>query len=169
MLSYNRALLATLCVHERLYFTFMVTGQFVFILHIIFMFHEHSYAFCISNIFLISCLFHMEFQILVLYDAYPHIIHVFLSLDASTLLRNWNHSNQIIQTQVMAFSCPLVGLPIFPEGQFEIFIFQCLVSVFDTVSLYSFKVKVLRFYSNWNHPIRSTGTQDTSETTRTTL
>ena len=51
LLSYNRAFLATLCVHDRLYFTFMVTGQFVFILHIIFMFHEHSYAFCISYIF----------------------------------------------------------------------------------------------------------------------
>ena len=32
----------------------------------------------------------------------------------------------------------------FTEGQFEIFIFQCLVSVFDTGSLYSFKAKVLR-------------------------
>ena len=28
----------------------------------------------------------------------------------STLLRNWNHSNRIIQTKVMAFSCQLVGL-----------------------------------------------------------
>ena len=75
---------------------------------------------------------------------YSHIIHVFLFLDESTLLRNWNHSNRIIQTQVMAFSCQLVGLPILPKGQFEIFIFQCLVSIFDTGSLYSFKAKVLR-------------------------
>ena len=44
----------------------------------------------------------------------------------------------------MAFSCQLVGLPILPEGQFEIFIFQCLESIFDTGSLYSFKFKVLR-------------------------
>ena len=45
------AFLATLCVHDILYFTFMVTCQFVFILHLIFMFHEHNYAFCISYIF----------------------------------------------------------------------------------------------------------------------
>ena len=75
---------------------------------------------------------------------YSHIIHVFLFLYESTLLRNWNHSNWIIQTQVMAFSCQLVGLPILPEGQFAIFIFQCLDSIFDTGSLYSFKLKVLR-------------------------
>ena len=75
---------------------------------------------------------------------YSHIIHVFLFLYESTLLRNWNHSNRIIQTQVMAFSCQLVGLPIFPEGKFEIFIFQCLVSIFDTSSLYAVKSKVLR-------------------------
>ena len=74
---------------------------------------------------------------------YSHIIHVFLFLYESTLLRNWNHSNRIIQTRVMAFSCQLVGVPILPEGQFEIFIFQCLVSIFDTGYLYSFKTKVL--------------------------
>ena len=75
---------------------------------------------------------------------YSHIIHVFLFLDESTLLRNWNHSNRIIQTQVMAFSCQLVGLPILPDVQFEILIFQCLYSMFDTGSLYSFKFKVIR-------------------------
>ena len=75
---------------------------------------------------------------------YSHIIHVFLFLYESTFLRIWNHSNRIIQTQVMAFSCQLVSLPILPEGQFEIFIFQCLVSIFDIGSLYSFKAKVLR-------------------------
>ena len=75
---------------------------------------------------------------------YSHTIHVFLFLYESALLRNWNHSNRIIQTQVMAFSCQLVGLPIFLEGQFQIFIFQCLISIFETGSLYSFKAKVLR-------------------------
>ena len=30
------------------------------------------------------------------------------------------------------------------EEQFEILIFQCLVSIFDTGSLYSFKAKVIR-------------------------
>ena len=74
----------------------------------------------------------MAFQILVWYDAYPHIIHVLLFLNESTSLRNWNHSDRIIQTQVMAFSCQLVGLPILPKEEFEIFIFQCLDSIFDT-------------------------------------
>ena len=42
------------------------------------------------------------------------------------------------------FHAKLVNLPILPEGQFEILIFQCLDSIFDTGSLYSFKFKVLR-------------------------
>ena len=100
----------------------------------------------------------MAFQILVRYDAYPHIIHVFLSLNESIFLRNWNQSNRIIQTQVMTFSCRLVGLLILLEGQFAILIFQCLFSIFDTSYLYSFKARVLRVHlqlespksENWN-------------------
>ena len=61
----------------------------------------------------------MAFQILVRYDAYPHIIHVFLSLNESIFLKNWNQSNRIIQTQVMAFSCQLVGLPILPRDSLK--------------------------------------------------
>ena len=95
----------------------------------------------------------MSFKILVRYDAYPHIIHVFLSLNESIFLRNWNQSNRIIQTQVMTFSSQLVGLPILPEGQFAILIFQCLVSIFDTVSLYSFNSKVLRVHLELESPI----------------
>ena len=34
-----------------------------------------------------------------------HLIHIFLLLYESTLLRNWNQSNRIIQEKVMAFSC----------------------------------------------------------------
>ena len=41
------------------------------------------------------------------------------------------------------FHAKLVNLPILPERQFEILIFQCLDSIFNTSSLYSFKVKVL--------------------------
>ena len=56
--------------------------------------HVHiSVRFHVSYRIQVSCLFHMEFQILVRYDAYPHIIHVFLSLNESIFLRNWNHSN----------------------------------------------------------------------------
>ena len=36
---------------------------------------------------------------------YSNLIHVFLSLFESILLTNWNHSNWIIKTKVMAFSC----------------------------------------------------------------
>ena len=42
------------------------------------------------------------------------------------------------------FHAKLVNLPILPEGQFAILIFQCLDSIIDTGSLYSFKSKVLR-------------------------
>ena len=42
------------------------------------------------------------------------------------------------------FHAKLVNLPILPEGQFEILIFQFLDSIFGTGSLYSFKSKVLR-------------------------
>ena len=76
---------------------------------------------------------------------YSHIIHVFLFLYESTLLRNWNHSNRIIRTKVMAFSCqPSRFIRILPEGQFEILIFECLDYIFDTGYLYSFKSKVIR-------------------------
>ena len=40
----------------------------------------------------------------------------------------------------------------FTEGRFEIFIFQCLVSIFDTGSLYSFKAKVLRILIQLESP-----------------
>ena len=65
------AFLATLCVHDIFYFTFIITCQFVFILHIIFMFHEHSYAFPIFFMLLL----HMAFHILVQYNAYVFTHH----------------------------------------------------------------------------------------------
>ena len=34
-----------------------------------------------------------------------HLIHILLFLYESTLLRNWNQSDRIIQDKVMAFSC----------------------------------------------------------------
>ena len=78
----------------------------------------------------------MAFQILVRYDAYPHIIHVFLSLNESIFIRNLNQSNRIIQTQVMAFSCQLVGLPTLPRDSlkysFSSALFQCLTLVLCT-------------------------------------
>ena len=50
------------------------------------------------------------------------------------------------------FHAKLVKLPIFPERQFEILIFQCLDYIFDTGSLYSFKSKVLRVHLQLESP-----------------
>ena len=60
--------------------------------------------------FPIFSLFHAHYiwHFIYLYSMMPmysHIINVLLSLYESILLRNWNHSNWIIQTKVMAFSC----------------------------------------------------------------
>ena len=68
---------------------------------------------------------HFAFPILFLFHAYyiwnsiylysmmlmySHIIHVYLSLNESIFLRNWNQSNRIIQNKVMTFSCQLFNL-----------------------------------------------------------
>ena len=75
---------------------------------------------------------------------YSHIIHVFLSLCESILLRNWNPSTWIIHTKVMAFSCQTSQFTDFTLGTVEIPNFQCLDSIFDTDYLHSFNAKVLR-------------------------
>ena len=63
-------------------------------LHIAFHVHVHvSVHFPISYHIQVSCLLHMAFQILVRFDAYPHIIKIFVSFYEFILLRNWNHSN----------------------------------------------------------------------------
>ena len=79
-----------------------------------------SFSGFISYACFINTSIHIAFPIFFLFHAYyiwhfiylysmmsmySHIIHVFLFLYESTLLRNWNHSNCIIQTKVMAFSC----------------------------------------------------------------
>ena len=52
----------------------------------------------------------------------------------------------------MAFSCQLVDLPIFTKVQITIFIFQCLVSIFDTGYFCSFKAKVIRVLFQLDSP-----------------
>ena len=80
-----------------------------------------SLTFSTSHSCFMNVSIHFAFPILFLFYAYyiwhsiylysmmlmySHIIRVFfLSLNESILLRNWNHSNWIIQTKVMAFSC----------------------------------------------------------------
>ena len=73
-----------------------------------------------------------------------HLTHIFLFLYESSLLRNWNQSNRIIQNKVMAFSCQLVILPIFLVTVCTTHFSGVLTLYFDTMSLYSFKSKVLR-------------------------
>ena len=75
-----------------------------------------------------------------------HLIHIFLFLYESTLLWKWNQSNRIIQDKVMAFSCQTSR---FTRITLEIvcitiFFFRGSYFIFDTISLYSFKSKVLR-------------------------
>ena len=74
---------------------------------------------------------------------YYHIIHVFLFLNESTLLRNWNHSNRIIQTKVMAFSCQTSQFTNYTRDSLYYSFFRGLNFIFNTVSLYVFKAKVL--------------------------
>ena len=75
---------------------------------------------------------------------YSHLIHVFLFLYESNLLRNWNRPNWIIQAKVMAFSCQTSQFTDFTRGTVCNTHFQCLDSIIDIGSLYSFKSKVLR-------------------------
>ena len=72
------------------------------------------------------------------------LIHGFLLFYESTLPKSWNHSNRIIQTKVMAFSCQLVILPILPEGQMKYSLFRGLNFICGTIYFYYFKFKVLR-------------------------
>ena len=73
-----------------------------------------------------------------------YLIHIFLFLCASTLLRNWNQSNRIIQTKVMAFSCQTSRLPDYTRDSLYCTFLWGLNSIFDSSYLYSFKYKVLR-------------------------
>ena len=85
----------------------------IFYLSLSFLSFKHFYH--VSSMF-----HHILFGMSIIYSyhiiLYSYHIHVFLFLYESTLLRNWNHSNRIIQIQVMTFSCPLVILLIFILG-----------------------------------------------------
>ena len=73
------------------------------------------------------------------------LIHIFLFLYESTLIRNWNQSNRLIQTEVMAFSCQTSRFTRITLETVRITnFFRGSNFIFDTISLYSFKSKVLR-------------------------
>ena len=103
--------------------------QFIFLFHIIFRFHAY-------------CIWHFRY----LYGLMP--IHTSLKYSCPSMNLFYLEIGIIpiesFERKFWHFHGKLVSLPILPEGQFEIFIFQCPVSIFDTSSLYSFKAKVLR-------------------------
>ena len=73
-----------------------------------------------------------------------HLIHIFLFIYGFTLLRNWNQSNRIIQTKVMAFLCQTSQFTDYTRDSLYYSFFWDLNFIIDTISLYSFKAKVLR-------------------------
>ena len=86
----------------------------------------HKYSFTYSFTYTHSCvLIHKFIYVLIL---------IFLSLNKSILLRNWNYSNWIIQDKVMAFSCQLVNLPI-TIGTVRIIHFSGVLTSFLTLGL----------------------------------
>ena len=103
--------------------------QFVFRFHIIFRFHAYSiwhfrYLYGMMPI-------HTSFKY-----SYPSMNLFFFKIIIIPI--------ESFERKLWHFHTKLVGLPILPEAQFAILIFQCLDSIFDIGSLYSFKAKVLR-------------------------
>ena len=81
-----------------------------------------------------------------------HHIHILLFLNEFNLLRNWNQSNRIIQNKVMAFLCQTSQFTDYTRDSLYYSIFQCLDSIFDTFSLFSYKAKVLRVHLQLESP-----------------
>ena len=92
---------------------------------------RYVYLIFISYSCFMNTSIHISFSIFSLFHAYyiwhfiylynmismsSHIIHVFFSLYKSILLRNWNHSNWIIQTKVIKFSCQTSQFTGFTRG-----------------------------------------------------
>ena len=95
---------------------------------------------------------HFAFPILFLFHAYniwhsiylysmmlmySHIIHVFLSLNESILLRNWNHSNWITRTKVLVFSCQTSQFTDITLGTIFNTHFPGVLTSYLTLSLYT--------------------------------
>ena len=62
----------------------------------------------------------------------------------SILISYFNHSNRITNEQSYGIFMPTSRFTDVTEEQFAILFFHCLVSIFDTGSLWSFKAKVIR-------------------------
>ena len=103
--------------------------QFVFRFHIIFRFYAYS-------------IWHFRY----LYDMMP--IHTSFKYSCPSMNLFYLEIGIIpigsFELKLWHFHVKLVNLSILHWGQFVILIFQCLDSIFDTCSLYSFKAEVLR-------------------------
>ena len=87
----------------------------IFISYLCFMNTSIHISFSIFSLFHAYYIWHFIY-LYIMMPMYSHIIHVFLSLYESILLRNWNHSNWIIQTKVMTFSCQTNQFTDFTRG-----------------------------------------------------
>ena len=143
------AFLATLCFFMTYcHFMFMVMFifQFFFIFHIKFMFHEHIYTYCISYTFLISCLLHKAFHILILIQEYlrSHTSFIY-SYSSMNLLYLGIGINPIGSSNSnYGIFMPTSHFTDFSRNSLYYLFFRGLDFIFGTISLYSFKEKVLR-------------------------
>ena len=76
----------------------------------------------------------------------------FLFLYESTLLINWNQSNRIIQIKVMAFSCQTNQFTDYTRDSLYYSFFRGLNFMFDSITLYSIKAKVLGVHLQLESP-----------------
>ena len=133
-----------------------------------------SFSFSISHSCFMNTSIHFAFPILFLFHAYYiwHSIHLYnmMLMYSHSFVYSCPSTNLFYleigiipigssKLKLWNFHAKLVNLPILPEGQFVILIFQCLDSIFDTCSFYSFKAKVLRVLLQLESPNRSTETR----------
>ena len=124
----------------------MFIFQFVFMFHIKFMFHEHIYTYCISYTFLISCLLHMAFHILILIQEYlrNHTSFIY-SYSSMNLLYFGIGINPIGSSNSnYGIFMPTSHFTDFSRNSLYYLFFWGLNFIFGTIYLYSFKDKVLR-------------------------
>ena len=138
-------------------FMFMFIFQFVFMFHIIFMFSwTHLYIF---HFLYCPCFMAITYSTSYTYHSSMNPLYLGIGINpiGSSKLKLWH------------FHAKLVNLPI-TLGTVCITHFSGVLTSYLTLYLCTFlKAKVLRFFSNWNHPNRSTETRVMFKTTRTTL
>ena len=124
----------------------MFIFQFVFMFHIKFMFHEHIYTYCISYTFLIPCLLHMAFHILILIQEYLRSHTSFIYSYSSMNLLYFGIEINLIGSSNSNYGIfmPNSHFTDFSRNSLYYLFFRGLDFIFGTIYLYSFKDKVLR-------------------------